>query len=132
MTNAEARHILIDYNVWRCGGGKPLQPTDITCAIDSAIIALGDSENLDLSITYLDGYAKGKRSKPPIAQAIRDAAMDWNCDSFDKLYGSVELKLVASFYEGTALHDKLLGWHGAACRRQARTFMLFVAEALES
>jgi hypothetical protein len=135
MTNLEARQILIEYNTWRRLPKTIISPhtfAQCTKAIDLAVVALGDSENLDLSIAYLDGYAKGQRSKSPIPQAIRDAALNWKCDGFDKLYGSVELALVKSFCEITYLTHQLLGWHGEAAKNQARTFMLFVAEALES
>jgi hypothetical protein len=123
MTNTEARQILIDYNAWRRGDGEMLKPKDIGIAIDAAIVALGDSD--DLTIAYQSGYFDGKRSKSSIAQAIRDAAID---DA--KTLGYVEMSILDYAFNKTG--EGFLHMKESENKTKARTFMLLVAEALES
>jgi hypothetical protein len=99
-----------------------------------AIVAL-DSKNtpatqtLDESdlicVAWLNGHSYGKRSKSSIAQAIRDAAINW-----PQFLGSVECEILDFAFNGTGegfMHMKM-----RENKIQARTYMLFVAEALES
>lgn len=126
MTNSEARQILIDYNTWRMGSGNQPFPIKVDKAIDAAIVALGDSETLDLSIAYQAGYFDGKRSKSSIAQAIRDAAV--NLDKLSDAYWRVA-DAFCDYIEQCGIA------HYLGSREDnitSRTFMLFVAEALES
>jgi hypothetical protein len=128
MTNSEARQILIDYNAWRRGANEkfPVNPPNIGAAIDAAIVALG---NYKKGSDYQSGYFDGQRSKSSIAQAIRDAAVNWP----PRFLGDVECQIIDAF-TGTYEHAR---WRPnsvmfAESVTQARTFMLLVAEALES
>jgi hypothetical protein len=156
MTNTEARQILIDYNAWRRGDSDDMPcPKTLGLAIDAAIVALGkESEaaladlaktsqemglyhhNDDLTIAYLDGYANGKRSKSSIAQAIRDAAVNLTDDFFKNL-SVVEFGIIDAFWDGDM--SPFSHWSSqcylqksSGRQHHARTFMLLVAEALES
>lgn len=130
MTNSEARQILIEYNEWR-RTGKPYSAAgfEIHDAIDAAIVALGDSENLDLSIAYQSGYFDGKRSKSSIAQAIRYDAVN-----LTSTMSSIDHGILDTSQEWSERYWwKTLGDYSDTQEKdQARTFMLFVAEALES
>jgi hypothetical protein len=137
MTNAEARQILIDYNSWRQNKGACLLDLKkITPAIEAAIVALSDSENFDLTIAYECGYFKGKRSKSAIAQAIRHAAVNWPQYLGDVECGVIDLFVcktrVAQYVGGhtVPIYINEKDWR-MGCMT-ARTFMLLVAEALES
>lgn len=125
MTNSESRQILIDYNAY-WDGKRNCTPSakDIGLAINAAIVALGDA--YDLTIAYQSGYFDGKRSKSSIAQAIRDAAVNW-----PQFLGDVESEILDAFihWHETNWADALY-YDGDAF--QSRTFMLLVAEALES
>jgi hypothetical protein len=126
MTNTEARQILIDLNAWRRGGNKhyEINSKNIGLAIDAAIAALGAPD--DLSLVYMRGYFDGKRSKSSIAQAIRDAAVNW-----PQYLGDVECGILDAFSDWCQWQDSML-YGNAAQKTQVRTFMLFVSEALES
>lgn len=132
MTKNEARDILMKHNMWRRGAGIDMQhPQAIGIAIDAAIIALGDSESLDLTVAYQSGYFDGKRSKSSIAQSIRDAAINW-----PQFLGDVECAIMAAFaYESEGI-DWIFGLHmqGTPWAEEESnhylTFMLLVAEAL--
>lgn len=133
MTNTEARQILIDYNAWRRGDEESLDDLiAIGKAIDAAIVALGEADYLPTA--YLHGVQDGKRSKSSIAQAIRDAAVNWN-----KPIGESQWELIKeicdAFLTGLDLNNlasnklpSMQEFHSM----QHRTFMLLVAEALES
>jgi hypothetical protein len=113
----------------------PHQDLKIGTAIDVAIDALSDSENLYSTIAYQSGYSAGKRSKLSMAQAIRNAAVNW-----PKYLGDVECAILHSFcgewaYSGSGYNTMrayLSGMYGDEGKIKARTFMLLVAEALES
>ncbi len=132
MTNSEARQILIDYNAWRMGGAKvpffiKVDKAKVDKAIDAAIVALGDYKK---GVDYQTGYFDGKRSKSSIAQAIRSAAVNW-----PQFLGDVESQIMEAFckhsFEHSEFSDDL--FFGATNKKyDARTFMLLVAEALES
>jgi hypothetical protein len=127
MKNSEARQILIDYNAWRQNKGtRLLNLKKVTPAIDAAIVALGDYKK---GSDYQCGYFDGKRSKSSIAQAIRDAAVNWPPQHL----GNVECQIIDAFtstYEHARWRPNSVMF--AESVTKARTFMLLVAEALES
>jgi hypothetical protein len=128
MTNTEARQILIHYNAWRkCELPKRPPAKDIGIAIDAAIAALCAPD--DLALVYMKGYFDGKRSKSSIAQTIRDAAVNWP----PRFLGDVECQIIDAFggtYENAIWRPNSVLFGESVTR--ARTFMLLVAEALES
>lgn len=126
MTKNEARDILMHHNLWRRGEADNMQDVkQLGIAIDAAIVALGDSESLDLTIAYQSGYFDGKRCKSSIAQSIRDAAINW-----PQFLGDVECGVLDAFCEWSEWEDaSVLG--NKTQKDQCRTFMLLVAEALE-
>jgi len=128
MTNSEARQILIDHNAWRHSNKADYlhSASAVNLAIDAAIVALGDNDMLSV---YLLGYFDGKRSKSSIAQAIRDAAVNW-----PQNIAFVEHGILDAFQEWDAPHwwTTLINNPDIQAKNQARTFMLLVAEALES
>jgi hypothetical protein len=100
----------------------------IGLAIDAAIAALGDA--YDLTIAYQSGYFDGKRSKSSIAQAIRDAAV--NGDILSNLQLDIAFCFCTlSYLEKLQFKDQLL-FGTPKEKDQSRTFLLIVAEALES
>lgn len=120
MTNSEARQILILH--------KDFYHTDtaIAKALNAAIVALGDYKK---GVDYQSGYFEGKRSKSSIAQAIRDAAVNWP----PRFLGDVECQIVDSFastYEHARWRPNSVMFERSITT--ARTFLLLVAEALES
>ena len=147
MTKNEARQILIDYNAWRksltivsMDEGKEGKTTS---AIDAAIVALSAKNKSAVNTLevmryeYCGGeYWKppiGKpveRSKSSIAQAIRDAAVNW-----PQFVGVVESRIIDSFcniFENFNVYWRFDGQVMKADSVDGRTFMLLVAEALES
>lgn len=110
MTNNEARDILMHHNRWRRGAGIDMQhPQAIGIAIDTIC------------------------EPPSIAQSIRDAAINW-----PQYLGDVECGIVESFYDrhyGQGACSILAALGHPSCpqylQNKYRTFMLFVAEALE-
>ncbi len=129
MTNSEARQILIDYNSWRRGDEERLDDLiAIGKAIDAAIVALGEPD--DLTLVYMKGFSDGKRSKSSIAQAIRDAAVNGDIPS------NLQLEIAFCFCSLCGLekfHFKDQLFYGTTKEKyHARTFLLIVAEALES
>lgn len=133
MTKNKARDILTHHNLWRRGKSENMpNAKELGLAIDAAIVALSDSESLDLTIAYQSGFFDGKRSKSFIAQSIRDAAINW-----PQFLGGVECAIMAAFaYESEGV-DCIFGLHMQGTpwaeedSNQSRTFMLLVAEALE-
>lgn len=61
MTKNEARAILTQHNKWRRGDADNMPDVKkLGVAIDAAIVALSDSESLDLTIGYQCGYFEEK------------------------------------------------------------------------
>lgn len=82
---------------------------------------------------YLLGYQDGNKRKSAIAQSIRNAAINW-----PQYLGDVECEILDAFSEKTHLYGcglvaKKAHWRKSIWENQTRhrTFMLFVAEALE-
>jgi len=116
MTNSEARQILIEIK-------NLFHGLQYITALNAAIVALGDYKK---GVDYQSGYFAGKRSKSSIAQAIRYAAVNW-----PQFVGNVEGEILDAF-----IHWHEPNWadelHFDGDKVKARTFMLLVAEALES
>jgi hypothetical protein len=128
MRNSEARQILIDHNAWRHSNKADYlhSASAVNLAIDTAIAALGESKKLDLEMycaEFCRGYDAGKRSKSSIAQAIRDAAVN------GAKSGIVENNMCYAFLE---TKEEWMFALLSSRNTKARTFMLLVAEALES
>lgn len=92
----------------------------------------GDSD-LQMESPEILGQAIDALTAPnEMAQEIRDAAMHW-----PSFIGDVECGIIDNFatYQQIYGHDwrnDLAGWNGEIGKTQALTFLLFVAEALES
>jgi transcription termination factor NusB len=128
MTKNEARDILNLHNLWRRGKAENMPDAkELGVAIDAAIAALKRTD--DLVVVYMEGFFNGKRSKSSIAQAIRDAAVNWPPQHL----GNVECQIIDAFtstYEHARWRPNSVMF--AESVTKARTFMLLVEEALES
>jgi hypothetical protein len=99
----------------------------------AAKAALGNPD--DLAIAKAFHVNDGKRSKSSIAQAIRDAAVNW-----PQFLGDVESQILHAFcgdwarsaFKNGNIQEYLAGAYGTEGEMKARTFMLLVVEALES
>jgi hypothetical protein len=107
MTNDEAKKLLIAYNEYRRGNTDDFpKPKDIGIAIETAIQSLDKKPN-------------------QYAANIRDAAINW-----PKYLGVVECGMLDFAFNCSV--DGFMHWKLRENQTIARTFMLLVAEALES